>query len=825
LPAPNTNFQNIPGPEVGLIVKFDGTHWVDERGRCWDSIVRFSLPDRDVFVIDAAATPPVPVAGPAGFATGVGTILFNMAVNPVSGTVYVSNLESFNDVRFEGPGTFAAGFKPVGEPATVRGHLAESRITVLDGGPPKLRHLNKHIDYRTCCDALPNAENDDSIGFPMGMAVSSDGTTLYVAAFGSSEIGVYDTTQLENDTFVPSASTQLSVSGGGPTGLVLDEARSQLYVLTRFDDAISVLSTATGDELAHVALFNPEPTNVKTGRQFLYDTSLSSSHGDSACASCHISGDFDSLAWDLGNPDDTVLNNANPFKVGPFIDPDFHPMKGPMTTQSLRGMANHGPMHWRGDRTGGNDAPSGQPDFGAFDEVAAFKKFNPAFEGLIGRSAQLTATEMQQFTDFILQVTYPPNPIRNLDNSLTPGQQAARTMWFGAISDTIQNCDGCHRLVPNGNGNFGVAAPGFFGGDGQSSFEGETQTFKIPHLRNEYQKVGMFGLATAQGGGAGFTGDQIRGFGFLHDGVVDTLFRFHSGGVFTQTVNNPGGFLPGAAGNPMRRNMESFMMAFDSNLAPIVGQQITRTASNGATVDPRITLLEQRADAGECDLVAKGAVGGEMRGALYIGGNQFVTDRGADPLLGDAALRALADTPGQEVTFTCVPPGSGIRIAIDQDGDLFADSDERDTGTDPANPASTPPNAPLICTSTAAFTFKSATLSDRSGALSLTAQIKLGSYDHQAIAIVASDSDGPIMSDTVAGSAVEEKGSAFRYRAPKGKTGIKTITLRDQSGLFKLTLRASHAWAPGAANQDAASTQITLNIGGRCLRGPATKVH
>ena len=27
-----------------------------------------------------------------------------------------------------------------------------------------------------------------------------------------------------------------------------------------------------------------------------------------------------------------------------------------MTTQSLRGMANHGPMHWRGDRTGGTDA-------------------------------------------------------------------------------------------------------------------------------------------------------------------------------------------------------------------------------------------------------------------------------------------------------------------------------------------------------------------------------------------------------------------------------------------------------------------------------------
>ena len=62
----------------------------------------------------------------------------------------------------------------------------------------------------------------------------------------------------------------------------------------------------------------------------------------------------------------------------------FHPMKGPMTTQSLRGMANHGPMHWRGDRTGGNDAASAQPNSGSFDEVAGFMKFNPAFQDLLG---------------------------------------------------------------------------------------------------------------------------------------------------------------------------------------------------------------------------------------------------------------------------------------------------------------------------------------------------------------------------------------------------------------------------------------------------------
>lgn len=485
-------------------------------------------------------------------------------------------------------------------------------------------------------------------------------------------------------------------------------------------------------------------------------------------------------------------------------------------------MANHGPMHWRGDRTGGNSSPTAQPGGGAFDEVAAFGKFNPAFEGLIGRSEQLTPHEMQQFTDFILQVTYPPNPIRNLDNSLTPGQAAARAMWFGPISDTAQNCDGCHRLDPTANSN--VPFPGFFGGDGRSSFEGETQIFKIPHIRNAYQKVGMFGLPVVQGGGAGFTGDQVRGFGFLHDGAVDTLFRFHSAALFSQSPSNPGGF----ANDTMRRNMDAFMMAFDSNLLPIVGQQITRTAGNAATVDPRIDLLESQADDGACDLVAKGAVGGEMRGSVYLGDGRYATDRAGDPPITSAALRARSLTAGQEVTFTCVPPASGARIGIDRDADGAGDGDERDAATDPANPASVPVGVAQVCSSTTDVVFKRATLTDRRGVLSLTAEIDLDQYAQQTVSLVATDGDGPIMAEGVAGASIEAKGSAFKYRAPKGATGIKTLTLREKrnsGGLFKITLRTTAAWTPGAANQSAATTEVTLNVGGRCFRGIATKVN
>jgi DNA-binding beta-propeller fold protein YncE len=691
VPGPNTNFEGIPAPELGIIVKWNGQHWVDVLNRSWDDTAKLSLPDKDVFVIDATANPPAQLPGPAGFYTGVGTILFNMAVNPVNGKVYVSNSEARNDQRFDGPGIFAG--------TTLRGHLHESRITVLSPAGVAPRHLNKHIDYGTCCAPIPNAENEKSLAQPVGMAVSDDGSTLYVAAFGSSKIGVYSTAALENNTFVPSTASQISLSGGGPTGMVLDAARGRMYVLTRFDNAISIVNTATRLEIAHVPMFNPEPASIVEGRPFLYDARLSSSHGDSSCGTCHIFGDFDSLAWDLGNPDGTVIDNQGPFVgllpefegIPPLlgIEPDFHPLKGPMTTQSLRGMANHGPMHWRGDRTGGNDEPSAQPNEGRFDEQVAFKKFNPAFESLLGRHAQITDAEMQKFTDFILQVMYPPNPIRNLDNSLTPAQQAGRDFFFNVPSFLHGPCVNCHVIDRNANPGEGAFA-GFFGTDGRSSAAATTQILKIPHIRNEYQKVGMFGAGFVSGSVPPdpFMGDQVRGFGFLHDGAIPDMFHFTS--FFDASPLNPVGIPTTPEGATIKQNLVEFTMVADTNLAPIVGQQITLTAMSHQVTAPRIELFMERADEGECDLVAKGRVALAEMGFFYIGGGQFVSDQQAIPPISNSLLRLLVLVSDGALTYTCTPPGSGIRIGVDRDLDGYLDGDERAAGSDPADPDSVP---------------------------------------------------------------------------------------------------------------------------------------
>ena len=85
-----------------------------------------------------------------------------------------------------------------------------------------------------------------------------------------------------------------------------------------------MIDTNTATEIDHLPVrYTPEPPEVVDGRRFLYDAFFTSSNGEASCASCHIFGDFDSLAWDLGNPDDDTLPNPNPFRVGSRSDPSI----------------------------------------------------------------------------------------------------------------------------------------------------------------------------------------------------------------------------------------------------------------------------------------------------------------------------------------------------------------------------------------------------------------------------------------------------------------------------------------------------------------------
>jgi len=638
-PAPNSDSNGVVAPISGSILRFNGTNWVNDGGQNLSAIVPFSLPDFDVFRIDADAPTPVET----GSWSGVGTTLMNMAVNPISGDVFVTNLEARNDIRFGGDGSRST---------TVNGHFTENRVTVISGAGVQTRNLNKHLNRSQTGGSA--SDRNRSLSMPMDLVFTADGSTVYMTAFGSSKIGVFSSAALKDDSFTPQASDHISVSGGGPAGIVLDEANDRAYVYTRFDNGISIVDLSSSSEIDHLSLLNPEPSHIVGGRPFQYDARLTSGNGSVSCGSCHIFGDNDALAWDLGVPEGSVVSNPNAFTLlsAPAAPNTFHSMKGPMTTQSMRGLTGHGPMHWRGDRTGQNRVG------GETLEEAAFKEFNEAFVSLQGRGTEVTDAEMQLFTDFAMELTYPPNPIRAIDNSLNAVEQQGLTHFNQGLvrvqTGARELCRGCHTLDP---------ARGIFGTSGlmsDNSQPGE-RNFKIPHFRDQYQKVGSFGFGFQT---APETGPQIRGFGWNHNGAT-------SGNFVVADLGIP---------NNVLAEIMAFFFAFPTEQAPVVGQQVTVDTTNIGIARSRVDLLVERAlvtnPVPECDLIVKGVVDGLPAGFLMDENEMFQPDlmSASDMSLDD--LLAMLGVRTSNLTFTCAPWGSGQRMGLDRDQDAILDGDE-----------------------------------------------------------------------------------------------------------------------------------------------------
>ena len=443
----------------------------------WNDWVKFSLPDEDVFHLSLADPENVEVIDSY---KEVGTVLFDLASHPENGTLYVANQDANNLTRFEGFGNFAD--------SSVRADIVKSRISIIDNAQVKALNVNDHIDPYS-----NTGEKRSSLAFPVDIEISKkrgesgeldENQTLYFAALGSDKIAYVSTDVLEqaeennvNEQLQSVRLTRVEEDGtatiAGPVGMALDDRRERLYVYTRFTNELLVLDTSNSapEILERLGMHSPEPEDIAAGRHVLYYAPEMSANGDQACASCHVFGEADSLAWDLGDPDGATVNNPGPFVSPPqlgyvsdlAVDPeeqspfrkvlseDLPSNKGPMTTQPLRGLANHGPLHWRGDRIRNRQTERGeQPDLGTLDERESFLEFDEAVTKLTGSEELLPAEKMQALTDFVMQVSYPPNPIRQLDNGLSELEMAGRAAYFGCVSMTDEQFEQRQCIGTNG---------------------------------------------------------------------------------------------------------------------------------------------------------------------------------------------------------------------------------------------------------------------------------------------------------------------------------------------------------------------------------------
>ena len=703
-------------PRVGLIVRQnDNGLWLDDNGSNWTNFVSgglalasgrpigWTLLQNDIAVIDADSLS-------VSYIERMMNIGMAIAVNPATGQVHMVGTEAMNEIRF-GP--------------NLRSHFV--RVHHARANPVDITDLNPHLDYSVA--NIPMPQRVRSIGDPRAIAWTSDGALAYIAGMGSNNVIGINSNGERVD--LPGTVNGTVPVGEGPAGLALDEERGRLIVFNRFEMSLSFIDLQTHGELVRVPLHDSTPELIRAGRPHLYNTHHTSGLGQASCASCHVDARKDRLAWDLGDPSGTMrgipsvnINNPGPNEVNrgagvPGLDNGmqaFHPMKGPMTTQTLQDIIGKEPHHWRGDRSG-------------------IEQFNATFTELQAADAGLTFAQMRQFKEFLGTIYFPPNPFREMDNSLPTnlsleghfatgrfalpagaplpnGDAVAALAQYRSFSPALDRglfaCVVCHSLPtgagPNSrlvggmfqeipHGPLGEAHLALVGVDGSTN-----RSIKVSHLRNMYDKTG-FDMTQLE---------NTAGFGFLHDGSIDSIARFLSEPAFffqnDQQIANMVALMLAFAGSefgPATNALEPPGVASQDVHAGVGMQRTEVTSKTDITF---VQLFENEAKRGVVDLIAHTAdADGLPRGYLYLPGeNLWLPDSLAEQATTRSQL--FADLKGSErpVTFTVAPKGSGFRLAIDRDGDGLFNYDEiRDWNPvlegiqnpfDPANPDSSGDN-------------------------------------------------------------------------------------------------------------------------------------
>ena len=675
---PPVNPANGTAPLTGLIVRRNALgEWRDVNNADWTAFVSgpgavfsgrkpgWTLLDHDLAFVDAETLD-------VRYEGELMNLVLALAVNPASGEVTALGTDATNEVRFEPnlAGTF------------LRVRLA--RVEPAPGGAKVLIDLNPQLDYTSA--TVPAATRALGLGDPRAVVWHSSGSFGFVAGMGSGNV-------LAVDANGARLGPPLAL-GGGPTGLALDEPRGQLYVLDKFGASISVVDTASASELWRVRFFDPSPTGVKRGRRHLYDTHATSGTGIVSCASCHVDARTDRLAWDLGDPSATEQPIGEQVVQNGGTALPFHPLKGPLLTQTLQDIVGKEPFHWRGDRDG-------------------LEAFNPAFESLLGDDEQLDAQEMQELEDFLATLWLPPNPFRPLDNSLPtslalpghfstgelapvgqplpPGNAATGKALFRPpfLRDFEGACSSCHALpaslgsgvYENGSG-FSQPPLGPNGERHHALIQFQGEVFKVPQLRTLHERTGFDATQL----------ENVAGFGYVHNGSVDSLARFVSDPAFgltsLQEVSDMVAFLLCLSGeleppgppttvpyeppSPPTKSVHAAVGAQRTLASP------TPTPAELARLGELVALVED----GAIGLVAHGRKDGLARGFAWIGPDLWQSDRLIETYT-LAQLLALAGG-GSELTFTAVPRRSELRLGLDRDLDGVYDRDELDGGRDPA---------------------------------------------------------------------------------------------------------------------------------------------
>ena len=363
------------------------------------------------------------------------------------------------------------------------------------------------------------------------------------------------------------------------------------YVLTRFDNSISVVDLdAKHGESARRDVQPRAGERDQRPRVPLRREPAPRSTATTACASCHIGGDFDELAWDLGNPGasrcrsrthrarpscDDPTPTSSPAGAARAALPAFAPT---FSTTAAQGPdddaepARHGQP--RPDalarrpqrRHQQNGAPFIDPattrrssrrsrTAGIFDEFDALQRRSTSPSRASSATPRSSRDDdMTDFTNFILQVTLSAEPDPQ-PRQLAHGGAAGRARFFfnqrradGRGRAAVGPLPQLQRL-PRARPERQRAAPRRTPASSAPTARcrsssrpssSRSRTCATCTRRSACSARRPIRCSRARCSSPEQTRrrrrDQVRGFGFLHDGSLGQLEHFFTGQVFLQTT-------------------------------------------------------------------------------------------------------------------------------------------------------------------------------------------------------------------------------------------------------------------------------------------------
>lgn len=158
---------------------------------------------------------------------------------------------------------------------------------------------------------VPLDELEKYYSMPFGVAILLDKSRIFVSTAGSDSITVIDTKRLlrfsraqtksfANDLTASANYVEARIPvGHNPRGLALSPDGTHLYVSNRLDDTLAVIDTRTDKVVSIINLGGPgKVIPLRRGEQIFF-TAKYGFQGQFGCANCHIDATFDGLQWDL----------------------------------------------------------------------------------------------------------------------------------------------------------------------------------------------------------------------------------------------------------------------------------------------------------------------------------------------------------------------------------------------------------------------------------------------------------------------------------------------------------------------------------------------